>query len=454
MTQAVSSLLAFLVALAVLIAVHEWGHFWVARRLGVKVLRFSVGFGRSVWQRTGADGTEYRLALIPLGGYVKMLDEREGTVAPAELGRAFNRQSVGVRAAIVSAGPIANLLLAIALYWLVLCLGVPGLRTLVDAPAPNTPAARAGLQMGDEILSVNDASTPTWEQLGLRLVQAALDDAPLAFEVRRADGTRQALVLDADLSQALEDPARLHESLGLAPYRPPLPALLGQLQADGPAVQAGLRSGDRVVRMDGSPVADWADWVGQVRSRPDQAVPIEVSRRGEMLRLDLRIGAREQDGVRIGFVGASPEVPQQLQDSLRAEYRYAPLAALPMAVERTWQMSVMTVRMLARMATGRLGLENLSGPVNIAQYAGYSAQIGLVSYLGFLAVISISLGVLNLLPIPVLDGGHLAFYLAEWVRGRPLSERVQHWGQQAGILALALMMGLAFYNDFMRLLAP
>lgn len=454
MTQVVSSLLAFLVALAVLIAVHEWGHFWVARRLGVKVLRFSVGFGRSVWQRTGADGTEYRLALIPLGGYVKMLDEREGAVAPADLGRAFNRQSVGIRAAIVSAGPIANLLLAIALYWLVLCLGVPGLRTLVDAPAPNTPAARAGLQAGDEILSVNDASTPTWEQLGLRLVQAALDDAPLEFEVRRADGTRQALVLDADLSQALEDPARLHESLGLAPYRPALPAQLGQLQADGPAVQAGLRSGDRIVRMDGAPVADWEDWVGQVRSRPDQAVPIEVSRRGEMLRLDLRIGAREQDGVRIGFVGASPEVPQQLQDSLRAEYRYAPLAALPVAVERTWQMSLMTVRMLARMATGRLGLENLSGPVNIAQYAGYSAQIGLVSYLGFLAVISISLGVLNLLPIPVLDGGHLAFYLAEWVRGRPLSERVQHWGQQAGILALALMMGLAFYNDFMRLLAP
>ena len=454
MTQVVSSLLAFLVALAVLIAVHEWGHFWVARRLGVKVLRFSVGFGRSVWQRTGADGTEYRLALIPLGGYVKMLDEREGAVAPADLGRAFNRQSVGIRAAIVSAGPIANLLLAIALYWLVLCLGVPGLRTLVDAPAPNTPAARAGLQAGDEILSVNDASTPTWEQLGLRLVQAALDDAPLGFEVRRADGTRQALVLDADLSQALEDPARLHESLGLAPYRPALPAQMGQLQADGPAVQAGLRSGDRIVRMDGAPVADWEDWVGQVRSRPDQAVPIEVSRRGEMLRLDLRIGAREQDGVRIGFVGASPEVPQQLQDSLRAEYRYAPLAALPVAVERTWQMSLMTVRMLARMATGRLGLENLSGPVNIAQYAGYSAQIGLVSYLGFLAVISISLGVLNLLPIPVLDGGHLAFYLAEWVRGRPLSERVQHWGQQAGILALALMMGLAFYNDFMRLLAP
>jgi regulator of sigma E protease len=206
--------------------------------------------------------------------------------------------------------------------------------------------------------------------------------------------------------------------------------------------------------MDGSPIADWEDWVGQVRRRPDQAVPIEVSRSGEMLRLDLRIGAREQDGVRIGFVGASPEVPQQLQDNLRAEYRYAPLAALPVAVERTWQMSLMTVRMLARMATGRLGLENLSGPVNIAQYAGYSAQIGLVSYLGFLAVISISLGVLNLLPIPVLDGGHLAFYLAEWVRGRPLSERVQNWGQQAGILALALMMGLAFYNDFMRLLAP
>jgi regulator of sigma E protease len=454
MTQAISSLLAFLVALAVLIAVHEWGHFWVARRLGVKVLRFSIGFGRSVWQRTGADGTEYRLALIPLGGYIKMLDEREGVVAPAELGRAFNRQSVGVRAAIVSAGPIANLVLAMALYWLVFCLGVPGLRTLVDAPAPNTPAARAGLQAGDEILSVNAASTPTWEQLGLRLVQAALDDVPLVFEVRRADGSRQTLILDADLSQALEDPAKLHETLGLAPYRPPLPALLGSLQADGPAVQAGLRPGDRIVRMDGSPVADWEDWVAQIRSRPDQSVSIEVLRSGEILRLDLHIGAREQNGVRIGFIGASPEVPQQLQDSLRAEYRYAPLAALPVAIERTWQMSAMTVRMLAGMATGRLGLENLSGPVNIAQYAGYSAQIGLVSYLGFLAVISISLGVLNLLPIPVLDGGHLAFYLAEWIRGRPLSERVQHWGQQVGILALVLMMGLAFYNDFMRLLAP
>lgn len=454
MTQVVSSLLAFLVALAILIAVHEWGHFWVARRLGVKVLRFSVGFGRSIWQRTGTDGTEYRLALIPLGGYVKMLDEREGPVAPAELGQAFNRQSVGVRAAIVSAGPIANLLLAMALYWLVLCLGVPGLRTLVNAPAPNTPAARAGLQAGDEILSVNAASTPTWEQLGLRLVQAALDDAPVAFEVRHADGTQQALVLDADLSQALEDPAKLHETLGLSPYRPPLPALLGQLQADGPAVQAGLRTGDRIVRMDGLPVADWEDWVGQIRNRPDQSVTIEISRGAEIEHLSLRIGSREQDGVRIGFVGASPEVPRQLQDSLRAEYRYAPLAALPVAIERTWQMSLMTVRMLARMATGRLGLENLSGPVNIAQYAGYSAQIGLVSYLGFLAVISISLGVLNLLPIPVLDGGHLAFYLAEWVRGRPLSERIQNWSQQAGILALALMMGLAFYNDFMRLLAP
>lgn len=454
MIQVMTSVLAFLVALAILIAVHEWGHFWVARRLGVKVLRFSVGFGRSVWQRTGADGTEYRLALIPLGGYVKMLDEREGPVAPEERGRAFNRQSVGIRAAIVSAGPIANLLLAIALYWLVLCLGVPGLRTLVDTPAPGTPAARAGLQAGDEILSINDASTPTWEQLGLRLVQAALDDAPLALQVQRADGTRQLLRLDADLTQALEDPAKLHESLGLAPYRPPLPAVLGQLQTEGPAVQAGLRVGDRIVRMDGLPVADWEEWVGQIRSRPDQSVTIEVSRSNEIERLSLRIGAREQDGVRIGFVGASPEIPRQLQDSLRAEYRYAPLAALPVAVERTWQMSVMTVRMLAHMATGRMGLENLSGPVNIAQYAGYSAQIGLVSYLGFLAVISISLGVLNLLPIPVLDGGHLAFYLAEWVRGRPVSERIQHWGQQVGILALMLMMGLAFFNDLMRLLAP
>lgn len=454
MSQVMSSLLAFIVALALLIAIHEWGHFWVARRLGVKVLRFSIGFGRPLWRRIGRDGTEYRVAMIPLGGYVKMLDEREGPVVPSERQHAFNRQSVSVRAAIVSAGPIANLLLAIALYWLVLCLGVPGMRSLIDTPAPNTPAAVAGLEGGDEILRVNDASTPTWEQLGLRVVQAALDDVPLELQVRRADGAEQTLILDADWSNALDDPARINQDLGLAPYQPPLPAQLGALQSDGPAASAGLAPGDRILAMDGRPVADWADWVNQVRARPNEAVEIEISRGDETRRLTLRIGSRQQDGIRIGYVGASPHVPQQLQESLRAEYRYAPIAALPVAVQRTWQMSVMTVRMLARMATGQLGLDNLSGPINIAQYAGYSAQIGLVSYLGFLAVISISLGVLNLLPIPILDGGHLAFYLMEGIRGKPLSERVQHWGQQIGIIALVLMMGLAFYNDLVRLFAP
>lgn len=454
MSQVMSSLLAFIVALALLIAIHEWGHFWVARRLGVKVLRFSIGFGRPLWRRIGRDGTEYRVAMIPLGGYVKMLDEREGPVVPSERQHAFNRQSVSVRAAIVSAGPIANLLLAIALYWLVLCLGVPGMRSLIDTPAPNTPAAVAGLEGGDEILRVNDASTPTWEQLGLRVVQAALDDVPLELQVRRADGAEQTLILDADWSNALDEPARINQDLGLAPYQPPLPAQLGALQSDGPAASAGLAPGDRILAMDGRPVADWADWVNQVRARPNEAVEIEISRGDETRRLTLRIGSRQQDGIRIGYVGASPHVPQQLQESLRAEYRYAPIAALPVAVQRTWQMSVMTVRMLARMATGQLGLDNLSGPINIAQYAGYSAQIGLVSYLGFLAVISISLGVLNLLPIPILDGGHLAFYLMEGIRGKPLSERVQHWGQQIGIIALVLMMGLAFYNDLVRLFAP
>lgn len=454
MSQVMSSLLAFIVALALLIAIHEWGHFWVARRLGVKVLRFSIGFGRPLWRRIGRDGTEYRVAMIPLGGYVKMLDEREGPVVPSERQHAFNRQSVSVRAAIVSAGPIANLLLAIALYWLVLCLGVPGMRSLIDTPAPNTPAAVAGLEGGDEILRVNDASTPTWEQLGLRVVQAALDDVPLELQVRRADGAEQTLILDADWSNALDEPARINQDLGLAPYQPPLPAQLGALQSDGPAASAGLAPGDHILAMDGRPVADWEDWVKQVRARPNEAVEIEISRGDETRRLTLRIGSRQQDGIRIGYVGASPHVPQQLQESLRAEYRYAPIAALPVAVQRTWQMSVMTVRMLARMATGQLGLDNLSGPINIAQYAGYSAQIGLVSYLGFLAVISISLGVLNLLPIPILDGGHLAFYLMEGIRGKPLSERVQHWGQQIGIIALVLMMGLAFYNDLVRLFAP
>ena len=454
MTQVLSSVLAFLVALAILIAIHEAGHFWVARRLGVKVLRFSVGFGRSIWRRTGADGTEYRLALIPLGGYVKMLDEREGPVAAEELGRAFNRQPVAVRAAIVVAGPVANLLLAIALYWVVLCLGVPGMRTLIDEPAPGTAAALAGLHAGDEILSVNGAPTPTWEQLGINLVDAALDEGALEMQIRRADASQRAVTLAADWSGSLDDPARLNEFLGLAPYQPPLPAEVGTLQADGPAAHAGLQPNDRILAMDGVAVADWEDWVQRVRARPERTVGLDVARGGKVLHLTLRIGARQQDGASIGFVGLSPHVPEELQERLRAEYRYAPAAALPAAAQRTWQMSLMTLRMIGRMVTGQLGLENLSGPINIAQYAGYSAQIGLVSYLGFLAVISISLGVLNLLPVPVLDGGHLAFYLVEWVRGQPLSERIQQWGQQLGVVALVLMMGLAFYNDLVRLLAP
>ena len=454
MSQVLSSMLAFLVALAILIAIHEAGHFWVARRMGVKVLRFSVGFGRSVWQRTGSDGTEYRLALIPLGGYVKMLDEREGPVRAEELGRAFNRQPVGVRAAIVAAGPAANLLLAIALYWMVLCLGVPGMRTLIDDPAPGTAAALAGLRAGDEILSVNGAPTPTWEQLGINLVDAALDERPLELQIRGDDGSQRVVTLAADWTGSLDDPARLNEFLGLSPYQPPLPAEVGTLQADGPAARSGLQPNDRIVAMEGVAVADWEDWVRKVRARPDQTVGLEILRGGEALHLTLRIGARQQDGASIGFVGLSPRVPEELQERMRAEYRYAPVAALPAAAQRTWQMSLMTLRMIGRMATGQLGLENLSGPINIAQYAGYSAQIGLVSYLGFLAVISISLGVLNLLPVPVLDGGHLAFYLVEWVRGRPLSERIQSWGQQLGIVALVLMMGLAFYNDLVRLLAP
>ena len=442
---------AFAVAIALLVSFHEFGHFWVARRLGVKVLRFSIGFGTPLWQRRGRDGVIYQVAALPLGGYVKMLDEREAPVPEHERAFAFNRQAPWKRFLIVFAGPAANFLLAIALYWVLLTTGITGTRPLVDAPAAGTPAAVAGLRAGDEIVAVDGRQTRTWERVNMALVDALLRDSEVELSIRRAEGdpAQAALALSPEANR--RRPAELLEQLGLAPYVPPLPPVIGDVMAEGAAAEAGLQPGDRIVAVDGTPVADWRGWVTQVRAAAARPLELELEREGQRHTLTLQPDRRETEGGPIGYIGAAPAVPDDLRQQLEAEYRYGPLAALPAAVARTWEMSALTLQMLARMVVGQVGLDNISGPINIAQYAGASFLAGPTAFIAFLAVVSISLGVLNLLPIPVLDGGHLMFHLAEMISGRPPSEQIQSLGQQVGVLALIALMGLAIFNDIARL---
>jgi len=445
------SLVSFVVALGILITVHEFGHFWVARRVGVKVLRFSIGFGQPLW-RLGSDrdGTEYVIAAFPLGGYVKMLDEREGPVPPEEVHRAFNRQSVGKRIAIVVAGPLFNFILAFLLYWAIFVIGMPGLKAVVEEIYPQTPAAQAGLQPGDHIVAVDGRDTPTAEAVRMALLEALVDNRPASLTVERG-GVRTTIVLDpgeVDLKQLKNGVFR---QVGIELARPRIPPVIGQVVTGGPAAQAGLQPGDQVVAVDGVPVDDWVAFARLVRQHPGEPIRVTVERDGRTLTFTVVPEAVAAGGERVGRIGAAVEPPPALDRAWLAEERYGPLAAVARALEKTWTMSTLTLDMLWKMLVGQASLDNISGPLSIAQFAGQSAQIGLVPFLTFLAVISISLGVLNLLPIPVLDGGHLLYFLIEAVRGRPLSEEAQILGQKIGMALLLALMALAFYNDFSRL---
>lgn len=444
------SLLALVVTLGVLITVHEFGHFWVARRCGVKVLRFSVGFGYPLWRRIGADDVEYVIGAIPLGGYVKMLDERESVVPPAEAHRAFNRASVGRRIAIVAAGPAFNFAFAILAYAILFATGVSSVRPLLGDVVPGSAAASAGFRNGDEILRVAERPVRTLEDALLALVEFADGDSVLPVQVRDADGhvaTRR--LLAPDLGEAAD--GQVLSRLGLAPYRPLLLPVIGQLKPGGAAEASGLRPGDRVIGADDTRFRDWQEWAAYVRARPGQALAVQIERDGVPLTVAVTPatvqGARGPEGQ----IGAFAQVPPDLAANLRVVVRYEPFDAVIAAVGKTWDMSVFTLRMLGRMLVGRASLENISGPLTIAQMAGQSASIGASAFLSFLALVSVSLGVLNLLPIPVLDGGHLAYYLFELVKGSPVSEAVQNVGQRLGLAVLLMMMGLAFYNDLARL---
>ncbi len=446
------TLLSFLVALAVLITVHEFGHFWVARRLGVRVLRFSIGFGQPLWRRTARDGTEYVIAAIPLGGYVKMLDEREAPVPEADLPYAFNRKSLWRRSAIVMAGPLFNFLFAILAYWGIYVTGDVGARPLVGAVDAGSPAEEVGFRPGDEILEVNGHRTPTWESVLFGLMAAQGEGSDVPVRVREADGHESVHYLDAKTLGRLGDDPDVMKQLGLEPARPELPPVIGKVMLGEPADEAGLRSGDRLLAADGTPLKTWKAWVDYVRARPGRPIQVKLERGGKILRVRIVPRALPTKEGTVGHIGAGVQVPEGLFERYRVEVRYGPWEALGQSLRKTWDLSATMLRVMGRMLTGQASLENLSGPISIAQTAGRAAHVGVGYFVKFLAVVSISLGVLNLFPIPVLDGGHLLFFLIEAVRGAPLSERAMEQGQRLGIALLVGLMFLAFYVDLNRLL--
>ena len=444
------NLAAFIVALGVLITVHEFGHFWVARRCGVRVERFSIGFGKALWRRTDKLGTEYVIALIPLGGYVKMLDERAEPVAPELRHYAFNNKTVGQRAAIIAAGPIANFLFAIFAYWLGFIIGVPGVRPVVGEITPNSIAAQAQIQPGTELKAVDGIETPDWDAVRLQLVSKIGDEHTTLSVAQFGSNQRQDKTLDLRhwaFEPDKEDPV---SSLGIRPRGPQIESVLSEVQVNSAASKAGLQAGDRIVKVNGQPLTQWMTFVTLVRDNPDKPLALDIERQGSSLSLTLTPDSKQVNGKAEGFAGVVPKVIP-LPDEYKTVRQYGPFSAILEASDKTWQLMKLTVSMLGKLITGDVKLNNLSGPISIAQGAGMSAEFGVIYYLMFLALISVNLGIINLFPLPVLDGGHLLFLAIEKLKGGPVSERVQDFSYRIGSILLVLLMGLALFNDFSRL---
>lgn len=446
------TILWFLLALGVLVTFHEFGHFYVARRAGVKVLRFSVGFGKPFWSWTDRHGTEFALAAIPLGGYVKMVDEREGPVAPDDLPHAFSQKTVWQRMAVVAAGPVANFILAVLLFWVMLLPGGKDAIPIVGSVEPGSIAAVAGLEKGQEILAVDGEPTPTWQALNQQLLNRLGESGQMTFTVRYPNSTLQYESL-ATLDNWLrgEDEPDPLAGIGLTLYRPVIDVTLAKVMPDSPAEEAGLEEGDKIIAADGNPMPTWAGWVDYVRERPEQKMTVEVLRDSSQLYITLVPKAIiADDGVTIGQVGVSPVIPTWPDEYLR-EYNYTLAGAFVKATEKTWETAEFVLVSVKKLIFGQISTKNLSGPITIAKVAGASAEAGWTYYVGFLALLSVSLGVFNLLPIPVLDGGHLMYYLIEAVKGSPVSERIQMMGYQVGLFLVGGLMLLALFNDITRL---
>lgn len=442
----------FILGVSLLVAVHEYGHYWAARRLGFKVLRFSVGFGPALWKRvSGADRTEYVVAALPLGGYVKLLDEREGPVPDADLARSFTRRPPWQRILVLLAGPAANFAFAILVLWGMLwVMGSPEVRPVVGRIAPDSMVAQAGLRADDEILRLNGREVSSQGEVLFGLIDAMSDDGIARFTVRAPNGGEREVELrveDAEARRVLTEPAALMRGIGFTFWSPVIPPRLGRVLSDGPAAEAGLREGDVVTAVDGVAIADFAALADAINARPNRDVALRYSRDGVEREVSLRTAAEIVQGREIGRIRIEPTPPPPLPESMVVQRRFGPVGALVEGSVRAWDMTVLQAKMFGRMLLGQVSLKNLSGPLTIAEYAGSSARSGLVQFLGFLVVISLSLGFLNLLPIPILDGGQIVYQTIEWIKGSPLAERVQIAGQNIGIVMLLMLMGLALFND-------
>jgi regulator of sigma E protease len=445
------TLLAFIGAIALLVVFHEFGHYWVARRCDVKVLRFSLGFGKVIYsKRFAGSDTEWVISAVPLGGYVKMVDEREEEVAPEDLPYAFNRKPVLQRMAIVAAGPLANFLLAIVLYWGLFVHGVPGLKPIIGDVPPGTPAAIARLQTGETILSVNGETVPSWQDLHWALLRLALNQDTVNIETQNDGGTPQTHALDISGIEAKDLDSDFLDKLGLHLYQPVIMPVIGDVVEGSVAQRAGLRQGDKVLRADGKAMQRWMDLVEVIRAHPGQAVELDVQRGTSTLQIKVIPQSVEESGKETGKIGAGPKIDEAAWQAMFTEVSYGPLESLAQSLRKTWETSFISLEMMGKMVMGEVSMKNLSGPITIADYAGQSAKLGMVAYLSFLALISISLGVLNLLPIPLLDGGHLLYYVAELVKGSPAPDIAWEIGQKIGIALLGTLMVFAIYNDINR----